>query len=146
MNKLIAIKIISFLTILLFVYTGIAKLIDFSIFKEQIAMSPLLNPVAQLIAWILPLTELATAILIFVPKLRLYGFFIGTALMILFTIYLVMIQVVDEQYPCSCGGLLELLSWKTHLVLNCMIILLEIVGIRLQLNIQSQQKLALQKY
>ncbi len=146
MNKLIALKIISLLTIVLFVYTGITKLIDFSIFKEQMAMSPLLNPVAPLIAWILPLTELATAILLFVPTLRLYGFFVALALMVLFTTYLISIQIGDEQFPCGCGGLLEFLSWKTHLVLNGMMILLEVVGIRLQLNLQTEQKLVLQKY
>lgn len=54
MKKSLLVDFISFLLITLFLYTGIAKLMDFNVFIEQLSESPILKPFASAIAWGLP--------------------------------------------------------------------------------------------
>ena len=130
-RRLIA-EIIAYLFVILFLYTGISKLMDFTIFREQIAVSPLLKPFAHFIAWVLPLAEFMVAALLFVPRWRLVGLYAASGLMVLFTGYIIAILAFDDHLPCSCGGVIELLSWKGHLVFNSVIILLGISAILLE--------------
>jgi hypothetical protein len=131
MKSTFIVSIISNIFIILFLYTGICKLGEYGVFKEQIAMSPLLHSFAGTIAWILPLGEFAAAILLFVPFLRLAGLYVSLTLMSAFTFYIIAILLFDKDLPCSCGGIINLLSWRQHLVLNSFLILLAFVGIYL---------------
>ncbi|MEJ0031509.1 MAG: MauE/DoxX family redox-associated membrane protein [Bacteroidota bacterium] len=38
--------------------------------------------------------------------------------MVMFTAYIVVITRFSEYTPCSCGGVLEKMSWDQHLVFN----------------------------
>lgn len=125
-------SIIALLFIVLFLYTGISKLIEYSSFKEQIASSPILAPVAPFMAWALPLAEFAVAIALFIPAWRLWGLYASFALMLLFTGYITAILSFSEELPCSCGGVLEDMSWEQHLVFNISFTLLAIAGIILE--------------
>jgi hypothetical protein len=124
MKKKIFVEAISFVVIILFLYTGISKLADYAVFREQVALSPVLQPFAGIIAWLLPLVEFAVAALLFIPKCRLTGLYAATGLMGIFTLYIAVLLAVDDTLPCSCGGIIELLSWKQHLVLNIAVTLL----------------------
>jgi len=143
MNKILILNIITFLTIALFLYTGISKLIDYDVFREQIDLIPLLQPFAGVIAWLLPMVEFATAVLLIRPGWRLFGFVAAISLMIIFTIYFISVRIVDEKMACSCGGIIELLSWKQHLIFNCMMIILELIAVRLQIFLESQRDLTI---
>lgn len=122
-------EIICLLFVILFLYTGIDKLLGYDVFKEQIAMSPLFKGIAPLVALTLPLVEIAVAITLFWPAWRKWGLVAALVLMILFTGYVVYILNVDKTLPCSCGGFIELLSWKGHLVFNSILIALALTGI-----------------
>lgn len=122
---------IAILFVILFLYTGISKLMDFSVFKEQISSSPLLEGLAPIAARVLPLAELAASVLLFWPPWRKYGLYAALGLMTLFTTYVIFIMAVDETLPCSCGGIIELLSWKGHLFLNFILTILALAGILL---------------
>lgn len=129
MKKETIAEIISFLFIILFLYTGISKLMDYTLFKEQISTSPILQPVAASLAWLLPLTELAVCLALFIPKYRLQGLYSSLVLMVLFTVYILFILSFNNKLPCSCGGVIELLSWKAHILFNVVFIALAIIGI-----------------
>lgn len=105
---------------------------EYTVFKEQIAESPVLKPFARWLAWGLPLTELIVAALLFLPRWRLKGLYAALGLMLLFTGYIIAILIFSERLPCSCGGILESLSWKEHLVFNSIIIILALTGILLE--------------
>ena len=137
MKKAIIIEIISILFILLFLYTGISKLMEYVVFKEQIASSPILKPIASWIAWMLPLSEFIVVLLLFVPALRLKGLYMSLVMMILFTGYVIAILNFSKELPCSCGGIMELLSWKQHLLLNSLFVALAIAGIIVQKRLQA---------
>ena len=38
----------------------------------------------------------------------------------------------SSHVPCTCGGIIELLSWKQHVMVNTIFIALAIVGVTLQ--------------
>src|SRR5690606_32965741 len=86
---------------------------------------------ATLTSWTLPLSELAVALLLVWPRTRLTGLYGAMGLMLLFTGYTVAIVYFAPYMPCSCGGVISLLSWEQHLVLNLVLLLLIIMAIML---------------
>jgi uncharacterized membrane protein YphA (DoxX/SURF4 family) len=132
MKRTTIIETITVLYIILFLYTGIVKLTDYSIFKEQLATSPILNPVSKPVALLLPWTEFAIALLLIIPRWRLKGLLAGLALMLIFTTYVLALLSFSNKLPCSCGGIIQQLSWTQHLIFNGGFILLAIWAIVLQ--------------
>jgi len=126
-NTIIEIIVLLFAT--LFLYTGISKLMEYAVFKEQIALSPLLKPVSRWLAIILPITEIIVSVILFIPITRLKGLYASLLLMVLFTGYIVYILIYNDHLPCTCGGVLESLSWKQHLLFNSICIVLALTGI-----------------
>ncbi|WP_069859448.1 MauE/DoxX family redox-associated membrane protein [Arenibacter sp. NBRC 103722] len=123
--------VISLMFIILFVYTGLAKLLVPNLFYDSILNSPVLGgrTMATLASWTLPLLELAVALLLIWKKTRLIGFYGVLGLMLLFTGYTVAIVFFAPYRPCSCGGIISLLSWEQHLALNAILLLLALLAI-----------------
>ena len=107
-----------YLYVLLFVYTAISKLLDFENFQVQLAQSPLLSAYAGLIAPAVISTELLIVLLLSFKATRLIGMYGSFYLMIAFTVYIYLILNYSDFVPCSCGGIIEQLSWREHLVFN----------------------------
>lgn len=128
-RKEILIDIISALFVVLFVYAAITKLIDYSKFRIQLGQSPLLTAFAGMVAWLVPAVEIIIAALLTVLRFRLLGLYASFSLMVMFTAYIVVITRFSEYVPCSCGGVLEKLSWNEHLVFNLFFVLLGFVAI-----------------
>lgn len=129
MNKRLAVDIISLLFVILFLYTGIAKLIEFDVFQEQLMDSPILAFAAPVVAWGLPIIEFIVSLILFFPKYRLKGLYVALTLMIFFTGYVGWLLVFAPELPCSCGGIMEALSWPAHLIVNIALIGLVLTGI-----------------
>jgi hypothetical protein len=137
MKKTTIIEIIIFLYIVLFLYTGISKLIEYSVFKEQLSESPILKTVAPLAAFMLPWMEFLIALMLVIPRWRLKGLYSALIMMISFTIYVVTLLSFSIQLPCSCGGIIAALSWPQHIIFNSSFILMAVIGIALQRQIRK---------
>jgi uncharacterized membrane protein YphA (DoxX/SURF4 family) len=129
MNRKIAVEIIAFLFIFLFVYAAASKLLDIEKFRVQLGQSPLLTVFAGWVAWVIPTLEILIAVLLLLPTYRFIAFFAALTLMVMFTSYIVVILNFGSYIPCSCGGILEKLGWTQHLIFNCVFILLALAGI-----------------
>jgi uncharacterized membrane protein YphA (DoxX/SURF4 family) len=140
MKKTTILDVIVILYVILFLYTAISKIMDYSIFKEQIATSPLLAPISKPIAWSLPWTEFLVTVFLVTPRWRLKGLIAAFTLMVLFTVYIIGILTFNKNIPCSCGGALEALSWGQHIVFNMLFIALAITGIILQIQIKRENR------
>lgn len=134
------IEIITILYVILYLYTGIAKLMDYAVFKEQIATSPILEPIAKPVAALLPWVEFAVVLLLIVPRWRLKGLYCSLALMTVFTVYILAVLSFSKELPCSCGGIIELLSWKQHLVFNGIFIGLAAWAVVLQRRVKKRKE------
>src|SRR5699024_418716 len=102
----------------LFIYTGVSKLLDLGIFQSQIAQSAMLAPYASILAWLVPIVELLLAGLLLINRNRTWGLLGSTILMLGFTIYVYLIWTYSPSLPCSCGGVLEAMDWEAHLYFN----------------------------
>ncbi|MBN8787720.1 MAG: hypothetical protein J0I84_11575 [Terrimonas sp.] len=111
--------IIAALFILLFVYTGINKLLNLDSLTLVLKKYPLIgNKRASPVAWSVPIAELMVALFLFMPKTRLSGLQSAVVLMILFTLYLSYMLAFTDVRVCTCGGMLEALRWQQHLIFN----------------------------
>ncbi len=115
--------------VLLFIYAATSKLLDFETFTIQLAQSPLLSAYAGVIAWLVPGIEIAIALLLMVPKYRTLALHAAFTLMVMFTAYIYIILNFSDFIPCSCGGVLEKLSWTQHLIFNIVFIVLAALAI-----------------
>jgi uncharacterized membrane protein YphA (DoxX/SURF4 family) len=137
------IEIITVLNIILFLYTGIAKIMDYSVFKEQLAVSPILSFAAKPVALLLPWLEFVLVLMLVIPRWRLKGLYACLAMMVLFTAYIIALFSISKEMPCSCGGIIELLSWQQHIVFNCVFILLNLWAIAL---LKKEKKVQLKEW
>lgn len=117
-NKIL--DIVSGLLVLLFAYTAMSKLFGFAQFRAQLAGSPWLGLYAGWLAWLVPAVELVIVGMLTVNVLRRYGLYASLLLLAVFTIYIGGMLLTQQHLPCSCGGVIEKLSWKQHLVLNAL--------------------------
>jgi putative oxidoreductase len=133
MKRKIVIEILSSLLILLFVYASVSKWLDFKTYIGEINNQPFPNWLTPALVWIIPLTEVSIALLLMFGKTQLLGFWASLVLMSLFTIYTILILLkFFGRVPCSCGGVIEKLSWKQHLLLNLFYVGVAITGIVLK--------------
>ena len=132
-----AIDIITALMILLFVYTGVSKLISRQSFFNQIKDAPYIGSQALWLSWIVPIAELIIATLLLFKSSRLVGYYAFTLSMVCFTIYISLILSGDQPLPCSCGGVIQKMNWQQHLVFNCCYILLAVAAIILHQKIKK---------
>lgn len=123
------VTVICYLFILLFVYAAVSKLLDLENFQVQIRQSSLLSVFGNWVSWGVIILEIIIAILLCFQNTRLLGLFMSLFLMIMFTAYIVIILNFSPYVPCSCGGVLEVLGWKEHLVFNVFIIGMALLGI-----------------
>lgn len=117
------------LYVLLFVYAAISKVIDFENFQIQIGQSPMLRSYVSLISYGIPTIELLVAFLLLTSRFKLLGLYASVTLMGLFSIYLFLLLQFSDYIPCSCGGILDRMSWEAHLVFNLLFLSLGIVAL-----------------
>jgi putative oxidoreductase len=123
---------IAALIILLFVYAATFKLLDYQNFRGQLGNQHIPSGLAPILAWLLPGMELAACGLLLYPSTRWMGFALAAFLMAVFTIYVALIMLhVWSRVPCPCGGIISLLSWRSHLILNSVFLALATCGLAL---------------
>lgn len=130
-------KIISFYFIFLFVYTGFSKLMDNQSLLTTLKNAPLfLNTLfGNFLSWVVPIVEILLAMMIGFKKTSQSGWLGIMTLMTIFTLYTAWIVLVSSYQPCTCGGLMSLLSWKQHLIFNLVSLALAIWAYRLDTNL-----------
>lgn len=124
-------EVINALLIILWLYTGINKLLDFEETQVQMGRSPFIEPIAGFISLAVPVGELLLAVSLIIKRTRLLGLYGSLFLMTLFTGYIYIMLHYSYDLPCSCGGVLRQLSWQDHLYFNAGFTFLCIIGILL---------------
>ncbi len=124
-----AVDTIAFLFIILFIYAALSKLLDFENFNVQLSNSPVLTKIAGLTSWFIPAVEILLAICLSISRFRLPALYSSLTLMTIFTAYIIAILQFSYTIPCSCGGVLQKLSWQDHLVFNTGFMVLAAAGI-----------------
>lgn len=128
-RKNVVIEVISALFIILFVYAALSKVQDFEKFGVELSKSPILNVFAGQIAIVVPVLELILSILLAVKRIQFYALYIAFTLMVVFSTYIVVILKFSAYIPCSCGGILQNMTWNQHFVFNILFVLMAMVAI-----------------
>lgn len=124
MVRKLFIGIVVALLIVLFLYTGIHKILDFEKFRYEIGRSPFLESMVGLVSVSIPAGEIVIAALLLFTRTRTLGLYLSFFLMMLFTGYIWLMLTYAYDLPCSCGGIISELSWEQHLWFNAMVSLL----------------------
>jgi len=124
-----AIQVIISLLILLFVYAASSKLLDYTQFRVELGKSPLITAFAGYVAWSIPFLEVGIAVLLAFARTRLIGLYAAFSLMTIFTGYILYILLFSPYIPCSCGGVLQNMNWRTHFVFNIVFMLIAASGV-----------------
>lgn len=126
------------LLIFLFMYTATSKLYGFTLFQAQLSIYPILHPFSHLLAWFVPLAELALVALLVLPATTRLGLLGSLLLLTVFTCYLTIMVSFFRHLPCSCGGVLRYMSWRQHIFFNLFFILCCIAGLKIHnKNVQA---------
>lgn len=127
--------------ILLWVYAAFSKLMEFETFKKQLYNQTFSSPLPEILVWLIPVIEIITAILLAFSKTRLTGLLFSVLLMGIFTTYtLLVLTGYYDRVPCSCGGVLKEMSWRSHFWFNTIFLNLGILGTFLNLKLLKIKK------
>lgn len=122
-------KASSILLILLWSSTGLSKFLEHTEFTKQITII-LGEDMSKPASIAVPSLELVAAITIPFQKTRTFGLYLSLILMAAFTAYVIL--VITEYFgpaPCTCGGIITALSWKQHLIVNLILLLIVVYSL-----------------
>ncbi|WP_407532449.1 MauE/DoxX family redox-associated membrane protein [Elizabethkingia miricola] len=125
---------VSIFFVILFCYAAISKVLDFDNFQDQISALPLLNGSSQFLPHTIIIVELLIAGLLCYRKTRTAGLIGSFILMLIFTGYIALLIRTSKNLPCSCGGILEKMSWNQHLYFNIVCVILSVIALGLNLK------------
>lgn len=128
-------QIIMLLFIMLWTYAALSKISEFKIFRYQLGQSPGIAFAAPFLTWALPAVELVMAIMFVFIRTRALAFYLSFTTMVVFTVYLIGMQIFASKIPCSCGGLISKLTWTQHIYFNLVFVALGIIGLIIMKNI-----------
>lgn len=123
------IDIVAILYILLFMYTGVYKLVNHTVFSVQLMKHEALKDIYPIVSWAVPIAEIIAVVLLMFSVTRIKGIIVSLILMVSFTTYLIYMMMTSPKLPCSCGGIINTLSWHQHIIVNSIFILLAITAI-----------------
>ena len=122
----------SVILLFVFTYTSTSKLIDHSFFQVQLQHLPWLENISGIASWVIPIAEMIVVALLLFPGTRFSGLCISLLLLFVFTIYLFIMISTQSDLPCSCGGVIALLNWKQHIILNLGLMLITGLAIMIE--------------
>lgn len=115
--------------IFVFLYTALSKLNHQSLFAFTLSKSPLLRDSAGWLSWAIPATEIILAVLLVFPRTKIHALRWSFILLSAFTLYIGYMLLFSPSLPCSCGGVIQQMSWTQHLLFNISLLVLTLLSI-----------------
>ncbi|MBB5637259.1 hypothetical protein HDF26_004492 [Pedobacter cryoconitis] len=123
--------IASSLLIMLFGYTAVSKILDYNkfVFQMKLVNVPMIPYLASSLGIVLPIVELVIVWMLCKNNLRVKGCYASFLLLFIFEIYITIMLLSGEKLPCTCGGIISQMGWKTHLVFNAVFMIISTLPI-----------------
>ncbi|MDR7130988.1 putative membrane protein YphA (DoxX/SURF4 family) [Algoriphagus sp. 4150] len=124
-------KLPTTLLILLWIYTGMDKLLRFGASRDSFHNQTFPGELAEVLAYAVPIAELLLAVLLLFSVTRWWGYLGSILLLTVFITYVGLIWVgAFPRVPCNCAGILNSLGWAAHFWMNLGFIGLAVWGLR----------------
>jgi cytochrome bd-type quinol oxidase subunit 2 len=134
-------EIITYLLILLFLFTALSKLMDWHHFVRKMNNQVFIKPVASVLAIVVPAIEIIAAGLLIWIRTRTKGLWLSFTMMAAFTVYVGLATFkIFPRVPCSCAGAFDSMSWTQHLLFNLVFTLLAGTAIMIDKQIKISGK------
>lgn len=118
------------LLVLLFVYAACSKLLAFDDFRGQLHNQPIPYGLAEVLWYGLPALELLAAALLLFTRTVFGGLVLSAFLLLVFSGYISLVLLgAWARVPCSCGGILNGMSWGPHLAFNLLFLAISLAAI-----------------
>jgi putative oxidoreductase len=123
-------SILCALLVLLFTYAAVSKLINIDLFRTQLYLQPIPHSLADILLYALPTSEVLITILLCYRGTQLTALWFSLGLLIVFTVYISLgLLHYWKQIPCSCGGILNHMSWTAHYIFNWTFVLINLAAL-----------------
>ena len=118
--------------ILMFAIAVISKLSDYKLSEREMLAQVFPDFIALQLAWLVPLSEIITILLLIFQSTQLYGFYAAAFLLTAFSIYIALgLLGAYSERPCPCAGIFKHVSYKVHLVINLLFLIPALIGIEI---------------
>ena len=104
--------------IILFSYSSIIKLFNVTKFMRTLLVSHFPEEIANIIAFAVVFSEIIIVLLLIINYTKLIGLYSSLISFLIFTCYIIYMKIWLPKLPCSCGGLIQKLTWNQHLIMN----------------------------
>lgn len=116
-------RVILYLFILFIGYTLASKLLDLESFQVNLAKTGLFSTGEVVAISVFALVVELVSVVVLVTRERL-GVYLSILMMLSFTAYIVMLKLFGRYEVCGCGGILNGMSFYSHLLVNIVILIL----------------------
>lgn len=115
--------------IVLFGYTAISKILAYDkfVFQLRLVQMPIVALLAPLSGVLVPAVEMIIVWMLCKDNLRIKGLYASFLLLLIFEIYITIMLLSGEKLPCTCGGIISQMGWKTHLIFNAIFMIISIL-------------------
>ncbi len=135
LNKKTALEIISSLLAAMFFYASFSKLSNYEKAEKDMKNQIFPQPIAEVLAWLIPLIEIILVFALLFPQTQKKALWSSMILLVAFTAYMALVMSgIFGRIPCSCGGILQRMSYEAHLIFNLFFICLSLLGIAIGNN------------
>jgi putative oxidoreductase len=119
LNKNILLKSLRDAIVLMWCYAALSKIIDYDKARSEMLAQVFPIWISEILLWAVPAAELLTAALIVYSGTRIAGLRISLGLLTCFTLYIgLVVTGIFGRIPCSCGGIMEGMTWGQHMAFN----------------------------
>lgn len=126
-------KIPAFLLILLWIYTGLDKILRYGESRKAFHNQTFPAELAEALSYLVPGVELQLALLLLFSVTRRWGYLGSLLLLTVFITYVGLIWVgAFPRVPCNCAGLIDSMGWAEHFWMNVGLIGLAVWGMQLE--------------
>lgn len=126
-------RVLSSLLILIWIYTGLEKLLRFEQSHKAFHNQTFPVELAEFLSYAVPISELLLALLLLFSVTRWWGYLGSILLLTVFLTYVGLIWVgAFPRVPCNCAGIIESLGWAEHFVLNLGLIGVAVFGLSME--------------
>jgi putative oxidoreductase len=117
----------------MYLYAAVSKLLSFQVSVAQMKRQPFPDEYALFLAWAIPLIEIGISLLMMTVNWRKPGLYMGTFLLLCFTIYIIFLKLnFYGEIPCSCGGVISTFNLTQHIIFNSSFLTIAFIGLYLE--------------